>query len=78
MRAGLVPLPALDRLSAGGHRPSPPLTLGNSRPYLASPPNTLDRSGPGSFMAVGNCIPHNTPVENALYYNQVYEELCWR
>ena len=28
--------------------------------------------------AVGNHIPPNTPVENALYYNQVYEELCWR
>jgi hypothetical protein len=26
-------------------------------------------------MAVGNHIPPNTPVESALYYNQVYEEL---
>ncbi len=33
---------------------------------------------PGFFMAVGNHIPANTPVENALYYNQVYEELCRR
>ena len=39
---------------------------------------SLGRNCPGFFMAVGNCIPHNTPVENALYYNQVYEELCWR
>jgi hypothetical protein len=30
---------------------------------------------PGFFMAVGNHIPANTPVANALYYNQVYEEL---
>ena len=30
------------------------------------------------FMAVGNHIPPNTLVESALYYNQVYEELCWR
>jgi len=27
---------------------------------------------------VGNHIPPNTPVENALYYNQVYEELSKR
>jgi hypothetical protein len=39
---------------------------------------SLGRGCPGFFMAVGNHIPPNTPVENALYYNQVYEELCWR
>ena len=39
---------------------------------------SLGRNCPGFFMAVGNHIPPNTPVENALYYNQVYEELCWR
>jgi len=33
---------------------------------------------PGFFMAVGNHIPPNTPVENALYYNEVYEELSRR
>jgi hypothetical protein len=38
----------------------------------------LGRNCPGFFMAVGNHIPPNTPVENALYYNQVYGELCWR
>jgi hypothetical protein len=38
----------------------------------------LGRDCPGYFLAVGNHIPPNTPVENALYYNQVYEELCWR
>ena len=32
----------------------------------------------GYFMAVGNHIPPSTPVESALYYNEVYEELCWR
>jgi uroporphyrinogen-III decarboxylase len=36
------------------------------------------RHCPGFFMAVGNHIPPNTPVENCLYYNQIYEELCWR
>ncbi len=29
-------------------------------------------------MAVGNHIPPNTPVENAIYYNQVNEEMKWR
>ena len=33
---------------------------------------------PGFFMAVGNHIPPNTPVENALYYNEVYEQLSLR
>jgi hypothetical protein len=33
---------------------------------------------PGFFMSVGNHIPANTPVENALYYNEVYEELGQR
>ena len=33
---------------------------------------------PGFIMAVGNHIPANTPVENALYYNSVYEELSKR
>jgi hypothetical protein len=36
---------------------------------------SLGRNCPGFFMAVGNHIPPNTPVESALYYNQVYEEL---
>jgi uroporphyrinogen-III decarboxylase len=39
---------------------------------------SLGRNCPGYFLAVGNHIPPNTPVENALNYNQVYEELCWR
>jgi hypothetical protein len=30
---------------------------------------------PGFFMAVGNHIPANTPVQGALYYNQCYEEM---
>jgi hypothetical protein len=28
--------------------------------------------------AVGNHLPPNTPVESAVYDNQVYEELCER
>lgn len=36
---------------------------------------SIGKDCPGFFMAVGNHIPPNTPVENAIYYNQVYEEL---
>ena len=35
----------------------------------------IGKKCPGYFMAVGNHIPANTPVENALYYNEVYEKL---
>jgi uroporphyrinogen-III decarboxylase len=38
----------------------------------------IGRDCPGYFLAVGNHIPANTPVENALYYNECYEELMWR
>ena len=33
---------------------------------------------PGFFLAVGNHIPPNTPVESVLYYNDVYRELSRR
>jgi hypothetical protein len=39
---------------------------------------SLGRDCPGFFMAVGNHIPANTPVESAIYYNDVYEELRLR
>ena len=35
----------------------------------------IGKKYPGFFMAVGNHIPSNTPVENALYYNEVFEKL---
>lgn len=38
----------------------------------------IGKGCPGFFMAVGNHIPSNTPVENALYYNEVYEKLSKR
>jgi uroporphyrinogen-III decarboxylase len=38
----------------------------------------IGKSCPGFIMAVGNHIPPNTPLENALYYNEVYEELARR
>ncbi len=33
---------------------------------------------PGFILAVGNHIPANTPVENALYYNELYEKYARR
>jgi hypothetical protein len=33
---------------------------------------------PGFVLAVGNHIPENTPVESALYYNEVYEQMAQR
>jgi hypothetical protein len=38
----------------------------------------IGKGCPGFFLAVGNHIPPNTPVENALYYNEVYESLSRR
>lgn len=38
----------------------------------------IGKDCPGFFMAVGNHIPSNTPVENAIYYNEVYEKLSRR
>jgi hypothetical protein len=38
----------------------------------------LGKQCPGFFMAVGNHIPANTPVESALYYNECYEQLARR
>lgn len=35
----------------------------------------IGKKYPGFFMAVGNHIPANTPVENALYYNEVFNTL---
>jgi uroporphyrinogen-III decarboxylase len=39
---------------------------------------TIGKDCPGFFMAVGNHIPPNTPVESVLYYQKVYEELSQR
>jgi uroporphyrinogen-III decarboxylase len=38
----------------------------------------IGKNCPGFFMAVGNHIPPNTPLESVLYYNKVYEELSRR
>ena len=38
----------------------------------------IGKGCPGFFMAVGNHIPPNTPVENAIYYDQLYHQLSRR
>ncbi len=38
----------------------------------------LGKKCPGYFIGVSNMIPPNTPVENALYYNELYQMLCKR
>ena len=38
----------------------------------------IGKACPGFYLAVGNYIPHNTPVENALYYQEAYEEMSKR
>ena len=38
----------------------------------------IGKKYPGFIMAVGNHIPPNTPVENALWYNECYEEMSRR
>jgi uroporphyrinogen-III decarboxylase len=38
----------------------------------------IGRDCPGFIMAVGNHIPPNTPVDNALYYNEIYEKMSIR
>ena len=38
----------------------------------------IGKKCPGFFMAVGNHIPPNTPVDNVLYYNDAYEEMSKR
>jgi len=38
----------------------------------------IGRECPGYFLAVGNHIPANTPVESAIWYNECYERLMLR
>ena len=38
----------------------------------------IGKSCPGFFLAVGNHIPPNTPVDSCLYYNEIYEKLSRR
>lgn len=64
--------------------------IGNAdtRVLLAGSPSDIDaevdrclsigKDCPGYFLAVGNHIPPNTPVESAIAYNRAYEKRMWR
>ena len=57
-----------------------PLTFGG-RPQIRAEVERCMAAGkdcPGYFMCVSGHLPPNVPVENALYYNEVYEELSRR
>ncbi len=57
------------------------ILLSGTKPEIRAEVERCMRIGkhcPGFFMNVGNHIPANTPVANALYYNEVYEELSRR
>ncbi|MFH1730858.1 MAG: uroporphyrinogen decarboxylase family protein [Planctomycetota bacterium] len=56
------------------------LLLGSRAEIRAEVERCMDigKGCPGFFMAVGNHIPPNTPVDSILYYNEVYEELSKR
>lgn len=38
----------------------------------------IGRDCPGFIMAAGNHIPVNVPIENAIYYNQCFQEMAYR
>jgi hypothetical protein len=57
------------------------ILLGGSRAQIRAEVERCIRLGkgcPGFFLAVGNHIPANTPVESCLYYDEVYRELSRR
>lgn len=56
------------------------LTFGSKAAIRAEVQRCMDAGArcPGYFMCVSGHIPPNVPVENALYYNRVYEELSRR
>jgi uroporphyrinogen-III decarboxylase len=56
------------------------LLLGTKESIRAEVKRCMDigKKYPGFFMAVGNHIPPNTPIDNVLYYNDVYEEMSKR
>ncbi len=57
------------------------ILLSGTRPQIRAEVErcmAIGKDCPGFFLAVGNHIPCNTPVESALYYNEVYEELSVR
>ena len=56
------------------------LLSGKKEDFRAEVKRCMDigKKYPGFFMAVGNHIPPNTPLDNVLYYNDAYEEMSRR
>jgi hypothetical protein len=57
------------------------ILLGGSREEIRAEVErcmSIGHDCPGYFLAVGNHIPANTPVESALYYNECYEQMMDR
>ncbi|GAB1481370.1 hypothetical protein MASR2M78_01850 [Treponema sp.] len=56
------------------------LLLGSKDDIYAEVKRCMDigKKYPGYFMNVGNHIPPNTPVDNALWYNECYEKMARR
>lgn len=63
-----------------GNAETTTLLLGSREQIEAEVRRCMDigRHCPGFIMAVGNHIPANTPVENALWYNECYEKYARR
>ena len=57
------------------------ILLGGTKPEIRAEVErcmAIGKNCPGFFLAVGNHIPPNTPVDSVLYYNEVYKELSKR
>jgi len=56
------------------------LLRGNKEDIKAEVKRCMDigKKYPGFFLAVGNHIPANTPVDNALYYDEAYRKMAAR
>ena len=56
------------------------LLMGSKEDIEAEVKRCMDigKKHPGFFLAVGNHIPANTPVDNALYYNEIYCRMAKR
>lgn len=68
------------KLSFVGNADCRVLTHGTNEEIKAEVKRCIDigRDCPGFIMAVGNHIPPNVPIEKAIYYNDVFQEMAYR
>jgi uroporphyrinogen-III decarboxylase len=69
-----------DRCGFVGNADCRVLQLGTKEDIYREVKRCMDigKKYPGFIMAVGNHIPPNIPVDNALYYNEFYEQMSVR